>query len=166
MMKKTSIWATVLIVSISLFMTGCGKIEEKVSEGIVEKAIGGNVDITKDGFKVEKDGVSVETGNDLKWPKRDMGDLPELKGKILGVLKGSVTEGCTVVMSEISIDAIKAYAEKLEGLGYKNGLGFSDTEGLGFSGKNSSGASVTIAYMASSKEGTIQYISAEGNKGN
>lgn len=50
-MKKNRVWF-LLIAVILIFITGCGiihnKVTEKVSEGVVEKASGGNVDITKD----------------------------------------------------------------------------------------------------------------------
>lgn len=168
-MIKTSSWVSILIVASLVFMTGCGmqdKVNEKVSEGIVSKAVGADVDITKDGVKVQKDGVSIETGNDLKWPKSSMGDLPEPKAKIAGILNGKVNEGCTVVLSEMSFDNAKAYAEKLKDLGYTDGLSITDADGLSYGGKNSGGAWATISYNASSKEGTIEYAPAGANKGN
>ena len=169
-MNKTKIWVLLLIGAILVFMTGCGKVHdkvgEKVSEGIVGKAVDGNVDITKDGIKVQNDGASIETGNDLKWPKSSMGDLPEPKAKITGILNGKVTEGCTIVLSEMSFDVARAYVEKLKEMGYKDGLSFSDADGLSYGGKNSGGASAMISYNASPKEGTIGYTPADANKGN
>ena len=161
-MKKTSIWILVLLATTLVFMTGCGKIQdkvsEKVSEGIVEKAVGGNVDITKDGISVQKDGASFQSGDDLKWPKSSMGDLPEPKAKINGVMDASNKEGCTVVFSEMNLDNAKAYIEKLKELGYKDGgLVISDEDGLSYAGQNSSNATIVFSYKISSKDGMIGY---------
>lgn len=171
MMKKTNIWVSVIIASILLFMTGCGKIQdkvnEKVSEGIVGKAVGANVDITKDGLTVQKDGATFQSGNDLKWPKSSMGDLPEPKAKITGLVVNEKNNGGgTVIFSEMSLDDAKAYVEKLKGLGYKDGTNFSDANGLSYGGVNSGGAAAVITYNASPKEGTIEYATAEANKSN
>lgn len=170
-MKKTNIWVSVIIATIFVFMSGCGKIQdkvsEKVSEGIVGKAVGANVDITKDGMKVQKDGASFESGTNLKWPKSSMGDLPEPKAKITGLVVNEKNNGGgTVIFSEMSLDDAKAYVEKLMGLGYKDGTSFSDADGLSYGGINSSGASAVITYNASPKEGTIEYATAEANKSN
>ncbi|HEY8911256.1 MAG TPA: DUF6591 domain-containing protein [Desulfosporosinus sp.] len=169
-MKKLHLGVFILTAAILVLLTGCGtiqhKVSEKVSEGIVEKAVGGKVDITKDGVKVQKDGTSIESGSDLKWPKSTLGDLPEPKAKIVEIINGAVTVGCTVVFSEMSLDEAKAYVDKLKDLGYKDGLIFSDNDGLSYAGKNSSGASAMITYNASPKEGTIGYIPPEANKGN
>lgn len=169
-MKKTKILVLVLTAAISVCMSGCGKIHDKVSEevgeGIVAKAVGGNVDITKDGIKVQKDGASIETGDDLKWPKSSMGDLPEPKAKITGILNGKATEGCTVVLSDMSFDVAKEYVEMLKELGYQDGLSISEADGISYGGRNKGGASAMISYNASPKEGTIGYTPAEANKSN
>lgn len=166
-MKKANIWVLLLTAVTLVFMTGCGKIQEKVSEGVVEKTVGGKVDITNDGIKVQKDGASFQSGNDLKWPKSSMGDLPEPKAKINGLVDANNKEGCTVVFSEMSLDDAKAYVEKLKDLGYKDdGLSISDTDNLSYAGQNSGGASAIINYKVSSKEGMIGYTPADANKAN
>lgn len=170
-MKRTHIWVLVLTAAILVFTTGCGKIQdkvsEKVSEGIVSKAVGADVDITKDGLKVQKDGASFESGTDLKWPKSSMGDLPEPKAKISGlVVNENSNGGGTVIFSEMSLDDAKDYKEILIDLGYKDGISFSDADGLSYGGTNSIGASAVITYNVSPKEGTIQYSTAEANKSN
>lgn len=160
-MNKSHIGALVLTAALLVPLTGCGsiqdKIAEKVTEEIAEKAVGGNVDITKDGVKVQTDGVNYETGNDLKWPKESMGDLPEPKGKISAVLSDGTTKGGTVAYTGMSLEEAKAYAEKLKEMGYKDGLSISDMDMVSYSGKNSSGASVMFTYNISPKEGAIMY---------
>lgn len=170
-MTKTSIWLSVLITTTLVFMTGCGKIQdkvsEKVSEGIVEEAVGGKVDITKDGISVQKDGASFKSGDDLKWPKSAMGDLPEPKAKINGVMDASNKEGCTVVFSEMNLNNAKAYVENLKELGYKdNGLAISDEDGLTYAGQNSAKASILFSYKISAKDGMIGYTSATPSDSN
>ena len=124
------------------------------------------MDITKDGITVQKDGASIQSGNDLKWPKSSMGDLSEPKGKIIGILNGNTTGGGTVVLSEMSLDDAKAYVEKLKDLGYKEISSFSDASSLLYGGKNIGGATVVMTYNGTSKEGTIQYILVDANKVN
>lgn len=167
MMRKVNFSVLVLTAAILVFMTGCGimkdKVNEKIGEGIAEKVVGGKVDISKDGgVKVQKDGSSFEGGTDLKWPQSSMGDLPEPKAKISGVVTGK--EGSSIVFSEMSLGDAQAYIEKLKELGYKDGLNMTDSDSLSYTGKNSSGATVMFAYNASPKEGTIGYSSAEANQ--
>ncbi len=163
-MKKLNIGIFLLTAAIVVSLTGCGsvqnKISEKVNEGIAEKAVGGKVDITKDGVKVQKDGVNYETGKDLKWPKEAMGDLPEPKAKIISVVNGDAGKGGTVAYTGMSLEDAKAYAETLKGLGYKGGMSISDGDIISHSGKNENGASVMFIYNTSPKEGSIMYTPA------
>ena len=160
-MKKASMKTMVLIAAMIVSLCGCGavqdKVTEKIGEGIAEKAIGGNVDITKDGVKVEKDGVSYETGNDLKWPKDAMGDLPEPKAKISAVLNADAEKGGSLAYEEMSLEDAKVYVEELKALGYKDGLNMSDEDLITYSGKNSDGYSVMFTYTLSTKGGSIMY---------
>jgi hypothetical protein len=160
-MKKAYIGVILLSAAVFFSLTGCGsmqdKIAEKATEGIAEKAVGGNVDITKDGVKVQKDGVSYEAGKDLKWPKEAMGDLPEPKAKISAVINTDAGKGGSVTCTEMSLEDAKAYVEKLKELGYKDGMSISDMDLISYSGKNGSGASATFMYNISPKEGSIMY---------
>lgn len=160
-MKKSHLGKIILSTVVIFSLIGCGsiqdKIAEKTSEKAASKAVGGNVDITKDGVKVQKDGVNYETGKDLKWPKESMGDIPEPKAKISAVLNANSSKGGSVVCSGMSLEDAKDYTEKLKSLGYKDGASVSETDVLSYSGKNSSEASVSFMYNISSKEGTIVY---------
>ncbi len=169
-MKKAYTSICIIIMIVILSLTGCGSVQNKVSEKVGEKiagdAIEGKVDITKDGVKIEKDGVSYQTGDDLKWPAEAMGNLPEPKAKINAVTNDDKSvEGGSVVYSEMSQEEAKAYVEKLIGLGYteeKNNI--SGNENIGYSGKNSSGDAVVFTYSTSSKDGSIYYIPAGAGK--
>ena len=167
-MKRLQLGVFTLTAAILVLLTGCATIQDKVSgkvsEGIVDKAVGGKVDVTKDGIKVQKDGTSIESGSDLMWPKSAMGDLPEPKAKFIGIINGNVTAGCTVVLSEMSLDDAQSYVDKLKSLGYKDGLIFSDDDALSYAGKNTANDMAMISYKISSKEGTIQYTPANANK--
>ncbi|NLI93092.1 MAG: hypothetical protein GX434_13160 [Peptococcaceae bacterium] len=161
-MKKTYINICIVIMIVILSLTGCGTVQDKVSEKVGEKiagdAIGGSVDITKDGLKAEKDGVSYQTGDDLKWSKEAMGNIPEPKAKISGV-SNAQGEGGSVTYSEMSLEEAKAYEEKLIDLGYtEDGRSVADNDMMGYSGKNSSGDSVIFTYNIGSKDGSIYYI--------
>lgn len=163
-MKKLNLKIFVLTAALFLSLTGCGrvqdKIAEKATEGIVEKATGGQVDITKDGVKVQKDGANFEAGKDLKWPKEAMGDLPEPKAKITAVLNAEGGKGGTVAYNGMSLEDAKAYAAKLKELGYKGGLSISDADLVSHNGTNSSDASVMFTYNIGPNEGGITYTPA------
>lgn len=158
---KRAYLGIVLSTAIFLTLTGCGSVEDKIAEkateGIAEKAVGGKVDITKDGVKIEKEGVTYETGQDLKWPKESMGDIPEPKAEISAILNADADKGGTVAFTDMSIEDAKKYVEKLKELGYKDGMSFADKDMFSHSGKNSSGASVMFTYSISPKEGSIMY---------
>lgn len=161
-MKKINIWILVFITAFVVGMTGCGKVQdkvsEKVSEGIIEKAVGGKVDITKDGINVQKDGAGFQSGNNLKWPKSSMGDIPEPKAKINGVMDDRKIDDCTVVFTELDLDNAKAYVEQLKALGYKDdGLVLSDEKSITFMGKNSSKRMIIFSYKIEAKDGIIEY---------
>ena len=163
-MKTTRIGVLVLTAAIFFSLTGCGSIEnkiaEKTAEGIAEKTVGGKVDITQDGVKVQSDEVNYETGKDLKWPKGAMGELPEPKAKISAVVNAEAGKGGSVAFGEMGLEDAKAYVEKLKELGYMGGLSISDEDLISHSGKNGSGASVIFNYSISPKEGSILYKTA------
>ncbi len=167
MLKRLKVWGVVATALILILATGCGaaqkKAEQKISDKIAGQAIGGKVESSNNGVKIEANGTTIETGQDLKWPQQAMGDLPQPNGKITAVMNSNSSEGCTVNVSEMSLDDAKAYVAKLKALGYKDGLEINGADGRLYtvSGENSSGASAGFTYDADPKEGTIYYKTAK-----
>ena len=160
-MKRSNFMIILLVLVIVFSLCACGKAKDKISEKtmekIVEDAIGGNVNITEDGGKVEINGETYEAGENLEWPKDAMGKIPKPAANVTFVMKGDVNTGCTVALDEFSIDDAKEYVDKLKELGFKDGMDMSDSDGIIFSGKDSKGYLVNFVYNSSAEEGTIAY---------
>lgn len=169
-MKVLRIMAVFLIVTIMFSLCSCGKIEEKIAEKSVEKlvenATGANVDITKDGGKIEVNGETMEAGENLPWPEEAMGELPKPKAKVTFVMAGDASKGGTVAVSELELNDAKQYAEKLKEMGFKNGMNLEDSDGIIFSGTTDKGEQVNFVYNLSAKEGTVAYSPAGQNINN
>lgn len=163
-MKRFRIVAVLLIMINVFSFSACGKVEEKASEKAAEKmaenATGANVDLNadgKDGVKIEKDGVSLEGGENLKWPKEKMGDIPAPKAKITAVMKDDNNGGATVVFNEMTKEDANNYSQMLKGMGFKGGMTLTDEDMIMVSGKNEKGETVNFTYTISPKEGSVTY---------
>lgn len=88
-MKRKSFLIFILLIAVfSILMTGCKKkIEEKIVEKIIEDTTGGKVDINKDTTTIKTDKGETKIGENQKWPKDKMCDLPELKANITMVVE-------------------------------------------------------------------------------
>ncbi len=162
-MGKIGLLVFSFVALMSMLIAGCSaakeKAEEKVQEKIAEKAIGGDVDISSDGIKIEKDGNTYQSGEDLTWQEDKMGGLPEPKAKINTFMDTGM--GSFVGFEEMSEDDARAYIQKLAELGYaENALNAEDGGTISYTASNSEGASVAFSYTVSSKDGTITYIKA------
>lgn len=162
-MKKAVV--VVLVVIMVLSLCACSKVADKIAEEgvekLVENATGADVEISNDGAKIEVNGASIQSGEDLKWPADAMGKLPEPKGKITVVMIDDATKGGTVVLSEMEPDEGKQYAEKLKEMGFKDGMSIEDADGIFFGGTNEAGEQVNFSYNIDAKEGTIIYASGK-----
>ena len=164
-MKVKNIVAVLLVVIMVLSLCACGKIADKVAEKsvekLVEKATGAEVDISDDGAEIKVDGASIQSGEDLKWPKDAMGELPEPKAKITFVMMDDATKGGTVALSAMEAADAKAYAEKLKEMGFKDGISIQDEDGVFFGGTRDKGDQVNFSYNIDAKECTIIYGSGK-----
>jgi hypothetical protein len=137
---------------------GCGakkklseKVAEKVTEGIIEKATGGEVklDINKDKVTVKgKDGEVLSFGEN-EWPKGQAADLiPEFKkGKIITTMNSD--EGCAVLLEGVDESDFQQYVEALKNAGFTNNMTeIQDEKEMGFYGSTEEGALVSIYYSA------------------
>lgn len=157
---KTSLLILSAIVSITFF-SSCGAIKEKLAEKAVEKVIekstGNQVDIKKDGAKVSNNSGSYESGENLKWPKDQMGDLPEPKAKFVAILNDAKTKGCSVGFASCEIDDAKKYIDELKKRGYASSFETVDKESMVYIGTKTDGAVANFTYSVGSKDGLIAY---------
>ena len=144
-------------------MTACGKkieekIEEKIGEKIIEKAIDGDVDISKDTTTIKTDQGTSQIGTDLEWPKDKMGDIPQPKGKIVGVFEDTANKSMSVTFDTMSYEDGKDYYEKLKALGYTKGMEAFSTDNLTFSGYKEDKTEILFMYSKESSAGTLVYL--------
>ncbi|PKM94479.1 MAG: hypothetical protein CVU84_10455 [Firmicutes bacterium HGW-Firmicutes-1] len=156
----SKILVVVLIISMLLMATSCGKIKDKIgekfTEKVTEKVLGEDVEINGDGFKVNGEDGSFETGEDLDWPEDVMGDLPEFKGNITTLWKDE--KSCSIVFADGDEDDVKDYAEELEDIDFEDGIETDQDDIFMFSGtRESEGDTITITYSGTDDTVTIFY---------
>lgn len=164
-MKINKIISVVLVVIMVLSISACGKIVDKVVEkgiekgveSMIEKETGAKVDFSEDGVKVNAEGGSMQTGENLKWPKKTMGDLPELQANILFIMEDTEKGGCTLNFKDIDEKKAKDYVKKLKDADFTAEVEQIDDTTVLFTGKNSDGKQVMFAYSLESEDGTLTY---------
>lgn len=112
-----------------------------------------NVNIT------DNSGNGIVVGQNMDWPSRTMGNLPQMKGKVTAVINSDQTHECAVTVSGCTKDDATAYVAQLKSLGYGNGMDMADSNGYLFTGTNSSNDNVTFSYVLSSGEATVSFAS-------
>ena len=127
MFKKTIVVLLATLMMLSL--ASCGvrqsldeKIAEKVTEGVMNKATGGeaNIDIDKGELTLKgEDGEKITFGGN-KWPEGDAAkQIPEFKkGKIVTAMNSD--KACTIAIEKVEEKDYKQYVEKLKDRGFTN----------------------------------------------
>lgn len=127
MFRKISV--ILLSILVMLTLASCGvkqsldeKIAEKVTEGVIDKATGGeaNIDIDKGELTLKgEDGEKITFGEN-KWPKGEAASLiPEFKkGKIVTAINSD--KACTVMIEQVEEKDFKNYVEELKNRGFTN----------------------------------------------
>lgn len=127
MFKKTIVILLATLMMLSL--ASCGvrqnldeKIAEKVTEGVINKATGGeaNVDIDTGEMTLKgEDGEKITFGGS-KWPKgKAVSLIPEFKkGKIITAANSD--KACTIMIEQVEEKDYKQYVEKLKDQGFTN----------------------------------------------
>ncbi|MHB8129830.1 MAG: DUF6591 domain-containing protein [Mobilitalea sp.] len=174
MLRKIKFFA--IILAVLLIMAGCNlkeKIGESITEGILDKAVGDDVDIDIDGgdisFKGEdgeeinfddengltiegEDGSVVASGGEYEWPDGQAADyLPEFKGGKITYIFNSETS-CMLMIEETKTEDYEDYVKKAIDKGYNVD-------------KTESSAEDMLLYAAKSEEGvsfTAYYVDSEG----
>jgi len=150
-----------LTVLMMLSLASCGikksvdeKIAEKVTEGIVNKATGGEVDLDiKDGQLTVKgeDGEKVSFG-DTKWPEGQTADLlPKFKkGKIITTINAD--KACMVMLENVELQDYNKYVEELKSSGFSNEVSeYSSETNHNFMAKSNETTYVVVMYDSENK---------------
>lgn len=157
MRKSRLLIMTILVIFAMIAMTACGT-SSKTNDSNVKKTDQAQTSGNSDKNENDNSG-SITTGEQLKWPKELMGNLPEPKGKITVVLKDTSQGQCTVAFSEMAKEDAKNYTIKIKEIGYKEDLEATDAESIIMSGTAKDGSQVCFTYKIASKEGTVIYNS-------
>ncbi len=137
--KKVSI-VLVILLALSLIMGGCGKVAEKATEQVIEKAIesesGEKVDLNlnEGSAEITTDEGSMKIGSTYDWPSGMPSDVPEFKyGSITGVIESTTDAGTayTVTFEEVEADSFEKYRSDLEDNGWS--IQFTQQMGSGWS---------------------------------
>lgn len=166
MSKKTI--AILLVVFMIALVGGCGvkeqvsdKITEKVTEGVINKALDGEGTVDIDGGKVSikgEDGEEFSFG-DTEWPKDGVAELiPKFtKGKISSVM--SSNEICGIIIEEVEKSDFDQYAEEIKAQGFTNEpLEFTSNTASTYSALKDENTRISLQYQL---EGKIMSISLE-----
>lgn len=158
-MRTRQLISVLLIILMVLSVSSCSKVADKIAEkgveAVMENATGADVDISKDGTEIKVDGGSIQAGDDLKWPKDAMGELPEPKGKITFVMVDEGKKGGTIALSDMEKEEAQKYIEKLKEMGFKDGMSMQDEEGYYFGGTKENGETVNFSYNIDAKESSL-----------
>lgn len=121
---------------------------KKIAEKVIEDATGGKVDIHKDTATIKTEHGETKVGENQKWPKDKMGDLPELKTNITMVIEDYDKEKDInlgmVYFSDLKKNDAEKYVEAIKNLKYESVLESSSGDGFMYSGKNEKGAEVVF----------------------
>lgn len=153
-MRKIS-YILIMIMMLSVFV-GCGakqKMEEKVAEKIIEKAVGNNADIDVDGDKVS---IKTEEGKvtfgSTKWPDSKIaGKVPEFKnGKIVSVMDSE--DYMLVIIEEVKEKDFIDYYNNVKGTFKKDTYEAKSEDSISYTGQNDENIIIMISYTS---DGTL-----------
>lgn len=152
-MKNKVLVALIIMVAIlTIFMAGCkNKIEDKIVENTIEDVTGGKVDIGKDTTTISIPQGTAKVGDNIKWPKDKMGNLPEVKANFISVLEDKNYGMIMLHFEKMKEDDAKKYIENINELGFETMLENSTSDGFMYSGKMDSGLEVMFQFY---KDGT------------
>lgn len=162
MRKVRTLIVLIMVITAMLTLSACGS-SKKINMG---NGTTGEVKSNGDVSVTGNNGESVNVGENLKWPKEHMGSLPEIKGKITGVLNDEKTQTCSVVFTEMTLDDAKEYIETMKKLGYTNGATISSSEALVMGGTSKDNSEAVFSYNITAKEGSVSYKVKSDNDNN
>ncbi|MDR7855579.1 hypothetical protein [Tissierella sp.] len=137
----------ILIVILAVLSTGCKKkLEDKIAEKIIEGASGGQVDIGKDITTIKSGTSTTQVGENIKWPKDRMANLPELKANINMLVEDEENILVMIYFDSLKKDDAEKFIETVKKLNYEEIVSTSSGEGFMYSGKDEDGSEVVFSY--------------------
>lgn len=118
----------IAVFSMSLLISGCGmigdKVAEKATEKTIENATGGDakVDLNKDKVTVTTKDGTMQVGGTSEWPSKIPSDVPKFSyGKITSVMENTTTDGQSFIVGfeGVAVADLEKYKSDLEGAGWK-----------------------------------------------
>lgn len=163
MIKRIMVFLLAAFMMLSLASCGARqsmneKIAEKVTEGVVKKATGGEaeLDIKKGELTLKgEDGKTVTFGEN-KWPQSGAAKLlPELKaGKVISAANSE--DASMIMMEQIEEKDFKNYVEILKDRGFKNDvIEFTSESGASYTAQSDDNTAALVIYDSESKSITI-----------
>lgn len=177
----------VFVLLIALFVSGCGlkkKVEEKITENIIESAAGDDVNVDIDGDEIsystddgevsidEKDGVTFEgedgstvaSGGVNKWPEDQAAAyLPKYdKGELSYILNSE--DLCMLLIDKVSIKDYESYVKLVIDKGYTTNKVESTADDMSiYSAVSEEGNTVSVCYYSTDESIQIT-LDASGSK--
>lgn len=145
----------VIIMIVLLLMNGCGakqKMEEKLTEKIIESAVGSNADIDIDGDEVT---IKSESGDftfgSTEWPKTQLtSKIPEFKsGDIVSVMNSEAY--AMVIIEKVEASDFMDYYEKVKGEFTQESYESKTEDFISYMGTNEDNIVITISYGSEDK---------------
>ena len=163
MLKKFIV--VLLSTLIMLSLTSCGvrqsldeKIAEKVTEGVIEKATGGeaNIDVDKGQLTIKGENGEKVTLSDSKWPEGEVAKLiPEFKkGNIVSAINSD--KACVIMIEQIEAKDFKQYVEQLKARGFTNDVAeYTSDSGQSYNAHLNENTMIVVLYDPENKALTI-----------
>lgn len=156
----------IFIVSLTVIifmLTGCGakqKLEDKMTEKLVEGVLGNNVDIDGDEVTIKGEEGEVTFGGN-EWPDSEIAKkIPEFKGgKISSAVKSD--KYVLVIIEEAGEKDFNAYYERVKSDFSKDSYDTKYDDSISYTGSNNDGISIIITYNSADKNLSIQASQTE-----
>lgn len=164
-MRKKSIYLLVLLLGISVLVTGCGKsASEKAAEKSLEASMGANADVNIQGGDVDiktDDGV-WSAGENISLPESWPDDVYVTEGNILAATSNNLGNSLTIVSEKSVADLKKEYQEKISENGWEINMSF-DTDGNVLYGAEKDDRSLSVT-ISTDEEGQTTVMIIESQK--
>lgn len=165
----------IIIATMSLLMMGCNleeKIGENITEGIIEKASGGDLEVEGDNvtystdegeMKIDEggltfegeDGSVVSAGGEYEWPEDQAAEyIPKFEGGTISYIYNA-SDSCMLMIDGLKNDNYDDYIKEVMKKGYTEDKVESTAEDMMlYSGTSKDGVSIAVYFIPS--EGSMQ----------